>query len=204
MHCDYYTTLDQRLEETRKVMHDIRNHLNVIEQLYADGQAGEGHEYANQLSELLAQTGLQNYSENKLLNLILNDKLKAAMNQGIHVDTQIWHMPLDFMEKTDMTVIFTNLLDNAIRSAGKSEKKQISIRSDGFNDLLVIRIENTFGTDDEPKAPDADAGKAYAWQIHRQGLGLRNVRKAVEKYHGSMDIQKENGVFTVILMFPKM
>ncbi|MDE7067770.1 MAG: ATP-binding protein, partial [Schaedlerella arabinosiphila] len=34
-----------------------------------------------------------------------------------------------------------------------------------------------------------------------EGLGLQNVRQALEKYQGEMEIRKEEGIFSVTLLF---
>ena len=80
---NYYETLDKRLSESRKVIHDIRNHLIAIEQLYACGDAKKGERYVSAVHEMLDSLGLQYYTANHMLNMILNDKLKKAAKDGI-------------------------------------------------------------------------------------------------------------------------
>lgn len=197
MQCDYYTTMDKRLDETKKVIHDIKNHLSVIEQLYENNDRTSGQAYIEQVREMMDALGMQYYTENKLLNMIFNDKINKALQQNISVTAKAYHMPLEFMASLDITTIFSNLLDNAIEASAKSSEHWIEIRSEVYNEMLMIKISNSTDGDE-----NSSAGSGIEQENH-QGIGLVNVKKAVEKYQGSLDIHNENKVFTAMMMFPK-
>lgn len=114
---DYYETLDRRLSESRKVIHDIRNHLTAIKQLYMSGDLDKGEHYVSDVHTMLDSLGLQYYTANHMLNMILNDKLNKASKYGISADVTCYRLSVDFISDLDITTIFSNLLDNAVRAA---------------------------------------------------------------------------------------
>ena len=64
---DYYETLDRRLSESRKVIHDIRNHLTAIKQLYMSGDLDKGEHYVSDVHTMLDSLGLQYYTANHMV-----------------------------------------------------------------------------------------------------------------------------------------
>ena len=79
-----------------------------------------------------------------LFSLVFNDKINKALQQNISVTAKAYHMPLEFMASLDITTIFSNLLDNAIEASAKSSEHWIEIRSEVYNEMLMIKISNFF------------------------------------------------------------
>lgn len=192
----YYETLDKRLEASRKVIHDIRNHMLAIEELYKSGDIAAGGSYVKDVHEMLDKLGLQYYTGNRMLNMILNDKLNKAKQLGISTKVACYRLSVDFIADMDITTIFSNLLDNAVEAASKLKDGMIEIKSSDFNDMMFIYIKNS--TDDISMPPDHRSGKRG-----HEGIGLDNVRRTLKKYHGTLDTEIKNGIFTASLMFPK-
>ncbi len=200
----YYETMDARIESTRKVIHDVHNHINAIEQLYASGDLAAGIAYVKDVHELLDSLGIRNFTSNHMLNMILNDKLSAAACAGIQATVHLEELKLDFIKDMDITTIFSNLLDNAIEAAGDVADGTIEVKSACFNDLLTISIKN-------PLSPEASA----AFELYQSGnvrpgsarkghmgVGLGNVSATVEKYHGHLSLSCKDRVFCASLLFP--
>ena len=59
----------------------------------------------------------ERYSTNKVLNIILNDKIEKAEKEDIKVKSVIGDVSLDFIRDIDLTAIISNIFDNAIESA---------------------------------------------------------------------------------------
>lgn len=192
----YYETLDKRLEESRKVIHDIRNHLLAIEQLYKSGDMASGDNYVKDVHEMLDKLGMQYYTGNRMLNMILNDKLNKAKHRGVSASVTCYRLSVDFIADMDITTIFSNLLDNAIEAASKVKDGMIEIKSSDFNDMMFIYIKNSTDADSMP--PAHSSGKSG-----HEGIGLDNVRRTLKKYQGTLDTEIKNGIFTASIMFPK-
>lgn len=189
--CRYYEELDEKYRESRKVLHDMKNHLQVLEELYKDKEPEAGKRYMKDLYHMLNVLGEQHYTQNKMLNIILNEKLRAARNKGIAVTVQIGDVDLTDIKEVDITTIFANLLDNAVEAAEEfGEGSFLSVRMEEIRDFRVVRISNAW----EP-------GRKKEGNAH-MGLGLENVRNTLERYHGSIKVEKGEKEFRVHLMLP--
>lgn len=86
----YYTELERKYQESRKILHDMKNHLQAIESLYReDNASGRGDRYVKDLYHMVNILGEKYYSSDRMLNIICNDKLSAAGRMGIRVTAQI-------------------------------------------------------------------------------------------------------------------
>ncbi|MEG1821271.1 MAG: GHKL domain-containing protein, partial [Malacoplasma sp.] len=64
--------------------------------------------------------------------------------------------------------------------------------------MLIILVKNPIN-----QKPIRKNGHYLSTKIEKgHGLGLKNVKKAVEKYGGSMDIQIDKGMFVVKILMP--
>lgn len=189
----YYNTLEKKYEHSRKLSHDITNHLHVLEELYKNGDIEKALEYDAELRKTLRTMGQIQYSGCRLLNIILNEKTKEAQEAGITMDIRIGEIGLEQLKDTDITTIFANLLDNAIEAAGKyAPDSYLRIHTDRFHDFIIIHVENSIAP--EPK-------RTIGNKKH-EGLGLLNVKNAVESYDGSYHIEESEESFRISINLP--
>lgn len=181
----YYEDMEENYNRSRKIIHDIRNHLHVIEQ----SSRMEDRSYIKDVHAMLNSMGMKFYTENRMLNIILNDKLKNFPPE--QVKCNLGGIQLDFIADLDVTTIFANLLDNAAEEGKGKEDFWIQIRGEQIQNFIIIKITNPFV---------GPMDKRLSKPGH-EGLGLQNVRQAIEKYHGDMEIRREEGVFSVTLLF---
>jgi len=196
----YYEKVEQRYRSSRKMVHDMRNHLQAIEAL-KEQDAAQGKEYVRSMHQMLDALGIVNYTENRMLNIILNDKAEEAKKSGIEMEIRIGEIRLEHIRDMDMTTIFANLLDNALEAAQQAEgTRTIQVQADVFHDFTAVKIRNsmpcgsTAGTSALP--PEHQAGKNH------MGIGLDNVRHTLEAYGGGMMTEILEGKFVVSLTIP--
>ena len=172
---EYYQREEEKYEESRKLLHDMRNHVQTMEQLYREQNLKEGLSYVQNLHGMLNHLGQTYYTSDKLLNIILNDKAALMEQKKIQADIRIGEIDLSFMQNTDITTVFGNILDNAIEAAEKSRKdftEEKGERNDrGFvrlrvktvNCFLSIAMENSAvqGTGAEDVDPADSRMRAY-------------------------------------------
>lgn len=140
---------------------------------------------------MLNSLGLKFYSDNRMLNMILNDKLKK-LEPG-QAECNMGGISLDFLADMDVTTIFANLLDNAIEAGENKKNFWIKIRGEQIQDFTVVKIWNPYS---EVYAPGRSGKQGH------EGIGLENVRHTVEKYHGALNIETKDGIFSVTAVFP--
>ena len=186
----YYEELEEKYQSSRKLIHDMRNHLLAIEELYGNEEK-EAKSYVDDLHQMLNKMGQTYYTDNRMLNIILNDKVKKAVQEEIEVDIKIGNISLDNIKNIDVTTIFANLLDNAIEAAVQADgKKFIEMRAERFHDFHIIKLTNTKGQ--------------FCKKEGHMGIGLENVKNALERYEGTMEIKEEKEIFRIVITIPQV
>lgn len=193
----YYEELERKYEESRKIIHDIRNHMLALEKLYESSEGASAHDYANEIHNKLNKLGQTYYSPNKMLNIIMNDKTQIMESNGITFEAKIGFLTWDFIRKIDLTTIFGNLLDNAIEASKEAEKKEITFNADKVRDFVSITISNTMKT-----IPKKNEVRFLTTKKEHQGLGLKNVERVVKAYQGDIQYEYDMERFTVRIMIP--
>lgn len=194
----YYSDLENKYKNSRKVIHDMKNHLQSIEKLYHLNENDIASKYTSDIYKMLDELGQKYYTHNKVLNIIVNDKVQRAEDLGIDVKCQIGDVELEFIKDIDLTTIFANLFDNAIEACKKVEDhRYINFKVDKFNEFIVITLSNCI-----KEIPVKDGHRLISQKKNHEGLGLINVKKALEKYEGNMRIQYNANKFKVNIVIP--
>lgn len=183
----YYEEMERNYNESRKIIHDIRNHLHILEE---SGKM-DTKDYFRDLHGMLNSLGLKFYSENKMLNIVLNDKLKNIPSDKL--ECSLGEIRLDFMADVDITTIFANLLDNAAEAAENQPEFWLKIRGEQIQDFTVIKICNSYTGNYQPGKSEKEG---------HEGIGLQNVKSAVEKYQGELKIECREHEFSITMFFP--
>lgn len=193
----YYAREEEKYEESRKLVHDIRNHMLAMEKLYDSEKAEAAAEYAGNIHQMLNSLGQKYYTAEKLLNIILNDKARQMQSAGIREDMKIGELSLDFMRDVDITALFGNLLDNAIAAAAKEERGFVKLRINKVRQFISITMENSSG-----RKPVRTKGGFLSEKVGHEGVGIGSIRQVVERYGGDVQFGWKEGVFTVKVMLP--
>lgn len=194
----YYDNLENKYKESRKLIHDIRNHLQSIERLYENKEQDLAKKYTTDIHLMLNELNQRYYTSNRILNIILNDKYQIIKSANISFDCKIGDINLDFMREIDITTIFANLLDNSIEAAKKVEDNPyIKFHINKFNDFIVINIINSMK--DKPIMKNK---KIKSTKVNHEGLGLENIRKTLEKYEGSLVVDFDDNEFKINIVIP--
>ena len=182
----YYQDLEENYSKSRKIIHDIRNHMYAMEQA---SRLEQTQDYFSDVHEMLNSLGMKFYSDNRMLNIVLNDKLKGLSEEQI--ECTMGGIYLGFLSDMDITTIFANLLDNAIEAGEGRQDFWLRIRGEQIQDFTIVKIWNP--------CPE---GEMQPKRGRHEGLGLENVKQALEKYHGELEAVREEGVFSVTVVFP--
>ncbi len=192
---EYYEGEEEKYEESRKLIHDIRNHIHAMEELYHTEEAADAERYAVDIQKLLNSFQQTYYTSEKLLNIILNDKVQRMRRAGIQIDIRIGEIDLGFMREVDVTALFGNLLDNAVAAAERCNNAYIRLRVNKIHQFLSIYMENS--CDKEPER----LGKGFrSHKPEHEGLGIQNIIRTTEQYGGDVQFNWKSGVFYTKIM----
>lgn len=193
----YYAREEEKYEESRKLVHDIRNHILAMEKLYDSEKAEAAAQYAGSIHQILNSLGQKYYTANKLLNIILNDKARQMQHAGIREDIKVGELSLDFMRDMDITALFGNLLDNAIAAAAKEGEGFVKLRINKVRRFISVTVENSSG-----REPVRTARGFLSEKAGHEGVGIGNIRQVAERYGGDVQFVWKEGIFTVQVMLP--
>ncbi len=186
-------------ETTRAFRHDFMNHLTVIQSLSKKEEKATLDGYLSELQQVYTQQKEYIRTGNVVIDSILNCKLQEAEIHEIPVVHDI-NIPeeMDF-SSFDMTVILSNLMDNAIKASLNIDKDirniNIVIRFD--KGVLRVTIRNKFNGTVFYKGKNIVTSKKDA---ENHGIGLENVKQVVKKYNGTLDIKHTTDEFSVIAL----
>ena len=191
-----FALINTALAANKSLRHDWENHLSILYSLSEKDERKQLMEYLSQLMEEKTVKGEYARSGNVVIDSILNFKLQEAERKGIQVILEV-SVPEQLSVKSfDMTVILGNLLDNAIDACSKltenKRKIRVVIRYD--KGRLFIDIKNQY----ENKIL-YEKGRIITTNHDKKnhGIGLSNVKNAVDKYQGLLDIEHSDDTFNV-------
>lgn len=183
----------------RGMRHDMKNQLAVVRQLVGETAREEGstsrelENYLAELNQTINRLELRFHSGNSVVDAILNMKYHEAVQEMPGIKFDIEH--LIFSEKLeiqnyDIGIVLCNALDNAIEACAKLMNTEngpfIRVSSFFQGKMFFIEIENSFNgrllQNRQGEFPDTDKEDK---ETH--GIGLINIKKAVEKYQGAVD-----------------
>lgn len=199
----YYQERLEQEQRVRRMYHDMKNHLLVLQSQIAklsDAQEGEKEKTAQMIASLRSQIfDYENFEKtgNAFLDVIVRDKMRAAKDKEIDVQIDVDISKAVDLDGLDISTIFGNALDNALEACEKVEKEErfLTFRSGVRNGYQVFQIENA-------AAEEGADGKTSKEDTYLHGFGLQNIKRAVEKYEGACQYQCQDGVFSLHILLP--
>ena len=124
MYLSNYMEISHKYEESKVIIHDIKKHISVAEKIKDDNNAQT--EYLAEVYDRMNDLFNFFHCSNKILSIILSQKISYAKSKGIKVNVSVEDVPMDFIKDFDITAIFANLWDNAIEACDKrSEERRV-------------------------------------------------------------------------------
>lgn len=196
----YRNQLDVIMESQgriRALRHDMRNHMLALQMLLRKKDWEEAHRYLDSMQDFMANPAEYVTTGNEAMDSLLNYKLQRADEILDRVEAKV-DIPENLMlHSFDLNVVLGNLLDNAIEAAGRTEEKTLKIAMKLDKGVLFINVRNSCRGIADGKIQRLETTKEDA---PNHGIGLDNVRRIVEKYHGEMDLVCENGIMEADLI----
>jgi len=189
-------------EKIKALRHDIKHHLSELMLLANKHDVAEIQKYIDEMNSFLKNPNEIVSSGNLEIDSVLNFMLQKAEKELKTVDIKVM-LPEKVRHSFDINVMLGNLLENAIKAAGKTENKYLSVHIKLKRGILKVKIENSFESsyilrkEQNRKDTILKTTKPFTKQ---HGIGLKNVKKIVEKYNGTMAVTAQEGIFCVNLL----
>ena len=191
-----YRQISARMEETARLRHDLRHHLNALGALNAQDKRDEIADYLKRYGTVYDELEAQKLCLDPVIDSVLGYYLALAAEEEISVRTNVRLRGETGIDPTDMTVLLGNCLENAMNALRKlpMEERRLELDLRPMDAVLLLQVVNTCG---EP----GDTGGFTGWETFAagrrgvHGTGLRSVSTIAEKYGGSARFRRQNGEF---------
>lgn len=188
-------------ENTRRLKHDMQNHIMVIASHLNHNEPEKAKEYLSVVLDRLNRSYSYIQTGNSVMNYLINSKLSYARQNAIRCKAEIENLSFARMGSVDFSALLGNALDNAIEACLKlpEDKRELCVSILKKRGYDTITIKNRILLSVLTENPALLSTKPEPAQ---HGLGLLAIREIVEKYDGLLDIYEENDVFCLNIMIP--
>lgn len=192
---EYYDEINRRYNESRKIRHDINNHLLAVSALIERGNIEAAKRYIAEVSEQSDLAAMPVKTGRNVLDALLFKKTEQAAEKGCKISFEIDCPISGGISDYDLCTIFGNILDNAIEASNSGDK--ISVKIGKQLDMLYIACENPFSGELKRRGDKIITTKK---DIASHGFGIMRVKEIAGRYGGDVNITAENGVFLVEIL----
>lgn len=188
-----YENLQEKIADARRAKHDVRHHISLMQEYVRNKEYDKLEKYLNSYQQSLPDDTLISFCENKAVNAVMLYFAQAAKNADIDYDVKAVIPEKIAIDETDLSVLFGNLIENAIDAckAESSDNKKIVIRAMTDEYTLCLGIDNTFtGTIKKDLS-----GVLFSSKHIGYGIGVESVKSIAEKYGGAYRSEVKDGMF---------
>ena len=189
-------------EETRRVRHDLKGHIAVMESLLKEGDYDRAESYLEEFGRQQASLPAQPpRMENAVAGALIADKYLACQQEQIAFSVDGGISKNIGIPDVDLVCMLSNLLDNAIEACRKvepPEKRQIILKLTQRAGCLFIRVENSKSGD-----PALKNGRLIGTTKENRGahgLGGKIMQSIADRCGGTLEFQETEDRFTAIAM----
>ncbi len=194
-----YQYINDRIEQTRRIRHDLRHFLSTTEML---ANAGEWEQLRRFISDTKESSDLGEplfFCKNTAVNAVLSYYYPKMKSCGIISDIHVDIPKEPGVTSSDLSILLSNLAENAVEAcshqAATARSLSIHAAMRGEN-VLMLTVSNSYEIEPQENA----RGVFLSSKRQGLGIGLESVRAIVEKYKGRCSIEAKDKKFTVRIM----
>lgn len=166
-------------EQLKIAKHDLKHDYNLISHYLKDKEYLKIEKMVRDKKKQINSIPVLINTPNKLINLIINDKIIKAYARNIKVTSKIDINREIRISEYDLNELLSNILDNAIDYNQDNGMIDIAIILE--KQFVHIKVTNEIDKNKSNQSLISKKGKNH-------GYGIRSIEKIVEKYQGIMKI----------------
>lgn len=202
---EHYNKYEKQMKRVRYIIHDIKNHKFVLNQLLVSKKYEEAKKFLNDLGTEIEDTDDYFITENILMDAIVKNKIKICKDHGIKFNYDVF-IPKDInIKNVHISAIFNNLIDNSIEACLNIDEiereKYINLYCDVIDNKLICVIKNPKNKD-KLELDNNFKIKTLKKDKTNHGIGIENLKLTIEKYDGVIDFNVKEQCFTVKFIIP--
>ncbi len=182
------------IQDTMSIKHDFMKHLNSIQTHISSGSPEKAEEYLSNVRNQVTDSEMFSHTGNLIIDSIINFSLNQFGLSHDQVELVSQNIPSELeIADYDLTIILSNLLNNAFRASRAAKDGKTKIKLDYNKGMFLIEVINDYNWTLK-KAKGLFATNQEDGDAH--GYGLNNVLDAVGKYDGKLNISTTDTIFT--------
>ena len=191
---EHNALMEKSRAEVAALKKDLAKNYLEMEKLLAAGKKSEAMKFIQRQTKILDSTRVKIFCHSPLINAALSIYFSRAEKSGIKVEHKI-NLPKKIStDESDLAVLVSNLLENAIDASKKNSEKKISLIMRNAGGQNVLEIENFF---DRP-IKIGENGLPYTTTIGH-GLGMTSLELFAKKYDAFVDFSHEEKIVRLSL-----
>ena len=198
----HYREVDNMYRKIRGWRHDYRNHIQTMKAYAASENWDAIKQYLDLLDDDLTTVDTVIKTGNPMTDAILNSKISLANSRNIKVIADAY-IPMKLkLSEIDLCCIIGNLFDNAIEASMKLPEDQRVIRV--YMDLRNTQLYISFTNFTAGKKMKKEGKLFPSTKGEGHGFGLIRIDSIVERLHGYISRNSEDGAFTTEILLPQV
>lgn len=191
--------LRESQQKTRAYRHDLRHHMQYLLSCIENGRSEQAQGYIREICSEIETNQMIAFCENEAANLIFSAFAGRAEKGGISMKIQVV-LPQDIaVSESDLCVLLSNALENALHACQKRKEKGLS----GMIDVSAYVKKEKFFLQ-IANSCDEDIVFEHGLPVTRNpghGIGVCSICAIVEKYNGIYSYSVEDGRFILQVSF---
>jgi len=194
---EYYAELQRQYDLSGILVHDIKKHLRIVREMSEKNDNAGIIKYIDSVYKSGEINTLRQYSDNKLVNVIISRYANLCAENKIQFNCDIRSIDFSPISESDLTALLDNLLENSYEAARLADNKFIDVKIDTFNgSYIVFAVKNSF-----EQIPLSAKGnlKTTKKDSDNHGIGTKSIKRIAKRYDGqaSFDYETEENIFSV-------
>lgn len=172
-----------------KFRENLNESYNLLSKLIDEGKISDAKQFISEQEFLLQKTSIKKFCDAPLINAALSIYLQRAEEINAKVTEKINLSENFSTDEVDLSILISNLLENAIQACLKQKKNQreISIIFQHSEAQCVLEISNRFDFPVKFGKNNLPVTNKYG-----HGFGMHSLENFVKKYDAYVDFSQKN------------
>ncbi|MGJ0438894.1 sensor histidine kinase [Paenibacillus polysaccharolyticus] len=189
---NFFKQLQHSQSRLYSIKHDLKNQYIVLSGMLGQGDISGAEKYIQESVNKLHNIN-NFYTNNYVLNYLLNQKKTVAQENGVSLNIESFFPEKIELDNDILAIVLGNLIDNSLSAVLRLDdpnERKISLIIKQFNKNLLIEISNVF---------DLNEIRTRKKRL-KEGIGIKNITRIVEENGGIYSQWVSNNQYIVSIL----
>lgn len=201
-----YNAIEQQLaqqnqinKKVKEIQHDMKKHIKIANILIRN----QDIEFADSLLEDLKNDveninlGISQTSGNAMIDAVVTNRFSICESKKIKFIYKLEWVGKTHIKPTELLSLVTNLLDNAMEAAEKTNNPVVDLKVFTYKAYLTIIVKNSYLI-----SPNIEDGKLITTKNNKlfHGMGTEIIMEIAKKYNGNYTYTYDKEYFTATVL----